>query len=38
MLKCVYCVRRLPSLSVEEFYDYWLNQHGPFASTRRFSE
>lgn len=31
MLKCVYCVRRLPSLSVEEFYDYWLNKHGPLV-------
>lgn len=31
MLKCVYCVRRLPSLSEEEFYDYWLNNHGPLV-------
>lgn len=31
MLKCVYCVRRLKSLSVEEFYDYWLNHHGPLV-------
>ena len=31
MLKCVYCVRRLPSLTVEEFYAYWLNQHGPLV-------
>ncbi len=31
MLKCVYCVRRLPSVSEEEFYDYWLNQHGPLV-------
>lgn len=31
MLKCVYCVRRLPSLSVEEFGDYWLNKHGPLV-------
>lgn len=31
MLKCVYCVRRLPSVSEEEFYDYWLNRHGPLV-------
>jgi uncharacterized protein (TIGR02118 family) len=31
MLKCVYCVRKLPSLSNEEFYDYWLNKHGPLV-------
>lgn len=31
MLKCVYCVRRLPSLSFEEFCDYWLNRHGPLV-------
>ena len=31
MLKCVYCVRRLPSFSLEEFYDYWLNNHGPLV-------
>lgn len=31
MLKCVYCVRRLPSLTAEEFTDYWLNQHGPLV-------
>lgn len=31
MLKCVYCVRRLPSLSPEEFTDYWLNRHGPLV-------
>ena len=31
MLKCVYCVRRVPSLTVEEFNDYWLNKHGPLV-------
>ncbi|MCK9284660.1 MAG: EthD domain-containing protein [Rhodocyclaceae bacterium] len=31
MVKFVFCLRRLPHLSREEFLDYWLNQHGPLA-------
>lgn len=31
MLKCVYCVRRVPSMSFEEFSAYWLNNHGPLV-------
>jgi uncharacterized protein (TIGR02118 family) len=31
MLKLVYCVRRLPTMSPEEFRDYWLNNHGPLV-------
>jgi uncharacterized protein (TIGR02118 family) len=33
MLKCVYCVRKLPSISSEEFNDYWLNKHGPLVKS-----
>lgn len=29
MIKLVYCARRRPGLAAQEFYDYWLNQHGP---------
>ena len=29
MIKLVYCARRRADLPVQEFYDYWLNQHGP---------
>ena len=36
MLKFVYCVRRRPELSVEEFRKYWLEKHGPFV--RSFSK
>lgn len=31
MFKIVYCVRRKPGMSVEEFQDYWLNKHGPLV-------
>ena len=31
MIKFVYCVRRRPELSVEEFRKYWLEKHGPFV-------
>lgn len=29
MIKMVFCARRHPSLSREEFFDYWLTRHGP---------
>lgn len=31
MIKFVFCLRRLPHLSREEFLDYWHKQHGPLA-------
>lgn len=31
MIKLMFCLRRLPHLSVEAFQDYWLNQHGPLV-------
>ena len=31
MLKFVYCVRRHPRLSPEEFRKYWLENHGPLV-------
>ena len=31
MIKLVYVLDRLPSISPEEFYDYWLNTHGPLV-------
>ena len=31
MLKLTFCLRRLPTLSLAEFQDYWLNKHGPFV-------
>lgn len=34
MLKCVYCVKKLPSLSDDEFVDYWLNKHGPLVKSQ----
>ena len=29
MVKLVYCLRRRADVSLEEFYRYWLNTHGP---------
>ncbi|MGH3957906.1 EthD domain-containing protein [Mycobacterium sp.] len=31
MIKIVFCLRRLPSLSSEEFYRYWLERHAPLV-------
>jgi uncharacterized protein (TIGR02118 family) len=31
MIKMVYCLRRLPGISEEEFHRYWLEQHGPLV-------
>jgi len=31
MVKFVYCVRRLPTLSPEAFRKYWLENHGPLV-------
>lgn len=31
MIKLVFCLRRLPHLSLAEFQDYWLNTHGPLV-------
>ena len=36
MIKLVYCVRKHPDLSDEEFRRYWLEEHGPFV--RGFAE
>lgn len=31
MIKLMFCLRRLPHLSLVEFQDYWLNTHGPLV-------
>jgi uncharacterized protein (TIGR02118 family) len=31
LIKLVFCLRRLPHLSLAEFQDYWLNTHGPLV-------
>lgn len=31
MIKLVFCLRRLPHLSLEEFQRYWLQTHGPLV-------
>lgn len=34
MLKLVYCLRRLPNLSRDEFQRYWRETHGPMVRER----
>jgi uncharacterized protein (TIGR02118 family) len=31
MIKFVYCVRRRPEMSLEQFRKYWLENHGPLV-------
>ena len=31
MIKLSFCLRRLPGTSLEQFQDYWRNQHGPLV-------
>ncbi len=31
MVKLVFCLRRLPHLSLAEFLEYWLQKHGPLV-------
>jgi uncharacterized protein (TIGR02118 family) len=31
VIKIVFCVRRLPTLSSDEFYRHWLDSHGPLV-------
>lgn len=31
MIKLVFCLKRLPALSREEFQRYWLHEHGPLV-------
>jgi hypothetical protein len=31
LLKLTFCLRRLPTLTLAEFQDYWLNKHGPLV-------
>ena len=33
MIKIAFCLRKLPSLSEEEFHDYWFNTHGPIVKS-----
>lgn len=34
MIKLTFCLRRLPSLSLDEFQDYWLHKHAPLVAER----
>jgi hypothetical protein len=33
MVKLVYCVQKRSDVSPEEFYHYWLNNHGPLVKS-----
>ena len=32
MVKIIYCLRKKPDISKEEFYDHWVNKHGPLVA------
>jgi len=34
MIKMFFCVKRRSSISQEDFYDYWLHQHGPLVRSQ----
>ena len=34
MIKLTFCLRRLPSLTLDAFQDYWLNTHAPLVAKR----
>lgn len=35
MIKLVFCLRRLPHLSREEFQKYWFENHGPLVKSKK---
>ena len=34
MIKIMFCLRRLPTLTREQFQDYWRNKHAPLVMAR----
>lgn len=34
MIKLIFCAKKRDDISAEEFYDYWLNQHGPLVKSK----
>ena len=34
MIKMIFCVKRRPDITPEDFYDYWLNRHGPLVKSK----
>ncbi len=34
MIKMIYCARRLPEMSHDEFHKYWFEKHGPLVRDR----
>lgn len=37
MVKLVFCCRRRPEMTVEDFHHYWLESHGPLVRSLRSS-
>ena len=35
MIKVIFCLRRRPDLSVQEFQRYWLDEHGPLVRSHQ---
>jgi len=34
MIKLIFCVKKREDISADDFYDYWLNKHGPLVKSK----
>jgi uncharacterized protein (TIGR02118 family) len=34
MIKMIFCVKRLSTIPEDDFYEYWLDQHGPLVESK----
>jgi hypothetical protein len=34
IIKMIFCVKRLSTIPEDDFYEYWLDQHGPLVESK----